>query len=406
MKFYLKLAWRNIWRSKRRSLITAASILFAVFFACAMRSIQLGAYGNMIDNVVGFYLGYIQIHQDGYWEERSLDKSFVFTDNLIGSKEEAEGITFIPRIESFGLVSVGNLTKGAMVVGIEPDRERLLTEVDKKIVEGSYLNHDDKSILLAEGLASYFKVSVGDTLIIISQGYHGINAAAMYPIKGLMKFGSPELNDRLIYLPLKEAKWFYGTGDLITTVAIALDDYDRVDDVKSMLAASLDNEEYEVMDWTEMMPELVQLIEFDSAGGQIMLFILYVIISFGVFGTILMLSKERQHEFGVLLAIGMKRRRLQVVTWLEIMMLGFLGAFSGILLSFPLIFYFHVNPLRFTGKIADAYEKFGMEAIFPFSIEPGLFITQAVTVFVIVSVISIYPMVMISRLKVVKAMRD
>ena len=121
---YLKLAWRNIWRNKRRSFITIASILFAVFFAVMMRSIQLGLYAKMIDNVVGFYTGYLQIHGNGYWEEKTLDNSFEYDEQLLEEIAQTDRVTgVIPRLEGFALSSYGESTKGAMVVGVDAKKE-------------------------------------------------------------------------------------------------------------------------------------------------------------------------------------------------------------------------------------------------------------------------------------------
>ena len=130
----------------------------------------------------------------------------------------------MPRIESFALASSGTFTKGAMVVGIDPEKESRLTRVDSRVSAGQYLSTEDEGALVAEGMAEYLKIGVGDTLILISQGYHGINAAGKFPVRGLVKFGSPELSKQLIYIGLEKAKWFYGTEGLITTMVVDTDD--------------------------------------------------------------------------------------------------------------------------------------------------------------------------------------
>jgi len=114
---YLKLAWRNIWRNKRRSIITIASILFAVFFAVFMRSMQLGLYTKMIGNMVGLYTGYIQIHSNGFWNEQTLDNAFENDEKIVSSVQDIKGVKkLMPRLEGFALSSYRDLTKGALVV--------------------------------------------------------------------------------------------------------------------------------------------------------------------------------------------------------------------------------------------------------------------------------------------------
>lgn len=408
-KMLLKLAWRNIWRNKRRTLITAASILFAVFFASFMQSIQKGAWDHMLSNVVNFYYGYAQVHQNGYWEEQSLDKAFAMNTSLKTLNDVPEIKSMVPRIESFALASHQQTTKGVLVVGVDPEAENNMTQLSTRITEGSYLKPNDKAVLVGKGVAENLKLEVNDTIVLISQGYRGTNAAGKYPIKGLLHFGSPELNKRMVYLPLKEAQWFYGAEDLVTTMALKID---RKEDTPFAVKAAkerLDMEAYEVLDWQEMIPDLVEAKELDTAGNKLVLYILYLIIAFGIFGTILMMTKEREHEFGILLAIGMQRMKLATIVWLEILFISFIGIIAGFLLSVPLVRYFHLNPIDLSVMGEDAvatYEKFGMEAVLPAAFELNIFLTQAITIFLIVTILAIYPLFKIRKLQPVEAMRS
>ncbi|MBX2877336.1 MAG: FtsX-like permease family protein [Saprospiraceae bacterium] len=402
-----KLAWRNIWRNKRRTWITIASILFAVLFGSFMESLQEGAWNNMISNVVNYYMGYGQIHQKGYWEEQVIDKAFALPAdkiNAIESIDEIGGV--VPRLESFGLVSAANITRGALVVGVDPEAEQSMTQLADRVSEGAYLADDEQAVLVAEGLADILKLGVQDTLVIISQGYHGVNAAGKYLIKGLVNFGSPELNKQMVYLPLKTAQEFYGADGLLTSIALKIDDQDDIDVGLAAIGEVLDTTAYEIMKWDALLPDLVQARSLDSAGNYIVYFILYSIIAFGIFGTILMMTKEREYEFGVLIGIGMRRFALSSVVWMEIIMLGMLGAVLGIVASTPVIWYFNQNPLRFSGNYANTLEKFGFEPIFPAAFDLNIFLAQATIVFVITALLAVYPWLKIRRLKPVEAMRD
>lgn len=401
----LRLAWRNIWRNRRRTYITGASILFAVLFASFMESLQRGAWNNMIDSVVSYYFGYVQVHEQGYWVEQSIDKAFPLEDSLLAIAG-GEGVqAVLPRLESFALAAAEESTVGVLVVGIAPETEDRMTDLENRLVAGTYLGEREEAVLLAEGVAERLNLSVGDTLVLISQGFRGVNAAGKYPIRGLVHFGSPELNKQMVYLSLPAAQAFYGAEGRVTSLALMLDDKRYMQPVQAQLRAQLDSSAYEVMDWEEMLPDLVQARELDSAGNVIVYFILYLIIAFGVFGTILMMAKERAYEFGLLVAIGMQRWRLALSVWLEILLLGLLGALAGILASIPLVYYFKINPIRFSGEMASSMEKFGFEPIFPATLELNIFLLQAGYVLAMTALLGLYLVWEIARLAPVQAMR-
>ena len=403
---YLTLAYRNIWRNKRRSLITILSITFAVLLACAMRSMQLGSYDRMIENSVRFYTGYIQIHKHGYWDDKVIDNSFAYDSSLIQTVAGIPGVsTYVPRLESFALASFQSQIKGTQVMGVDPVRENELTRVRDKLVEGSYLSHDDDGALVAQGLVDYLNIGVGDTLILLGQGYHGVNAAGLFPVKGILRFPIPQQNDQLVYLSLSQAQWFYGAEEMVTSIALVIDDVDHTTRIVTDIKSKIGEEEYETMDWKELVPELVQSIELDNLSGKVMLWVLYLVIGFGMFGTYLMMTAERQYEFGVMIAVGMKRFRLQGIVFLEILIMTVIGVLAGILISLPALVYFHHNPIYFADTQAGAIESFGIEAVYAFSLDPVIFTNQAYAIFVMAIILSGYPVWKIQTMKVVESMR-
>jgi ABC-type lipoprotein release transport system permease subunit len=401
----LRLAWRNIWRNRRRTLITAASILFAVLFASFMEALQRGAWDNMISNVVNYYFGYVQVHEAGYWEEQSINKAFPLADSLSAVQEIEEVQTVVPRIESFALAAADNNTVGVLVAGIQPEAENRMTNLRERIVEGKYLEKGESAAIIAAGVGDRLSLSVGDTLVLISQGFRGVNAAGKYPVKGIAEFGSPDLNKQMVYLTLPVAQYFYGAEGRVTSLALQLEAQDDIPPVLASLHERLDTADYEIMDWQEMLPDLVEARKLDTAGNVIVYFILYLIIAFGIFGTILMMSKEREYEFGVLISIGLQRWQLAFSVWLEVMMLGIIGALAGILVSMPIVLYFKWNPIRFSGEMAGSLEKFGFEPVFPATFELPIFLTQAMYVFIVTTVLAVYPILKIRKLRPVEAMR-
>ena len=406
----LKLSWRNIWRNKRRTLVTVASIFFAVLFSIFMNSFQKGAWVRMLDNIVNYYYGYAQIHQKGYWAEKTINDALELNDELLQLPENIDGLTqVIPRLETFALLSSGDHTSGMMIVGTNPGPENKLTQLKSRITEGTYFNNNDKALLIAEGVKDLLKVTLGDTLVILTQGYHGVNAAGKYPIKGIVHFASPDLNKRMVYLPLEETQNLLGAPSMATTLALQLDNRDQLGSVITQLQNKLDTEIYEIMDWQSMLPELVEAQKTDAAGNYIFLLVLYLIISFGIFGTILMMMKEREYEFGVLLSIGMNRRLLALSTWIEIVLMALLGVTLGMLAALPLVQYFKVNPIDFSeyGEgMTETYAKWGFDPIFPTIMDASLFYAQAILVLIITSLLALFAIWKVYKLKPVEAMRD
>ncbi|WP_052599186.1 FtsX-like permease family protein [Aureispira sp. CCB-QB1] len=403
----LKIAWRNIWRNRRRTLITAASIFFAVLFAVTIEAMNRGIFDKMINDSVSFYTGYVQVTHKGYWDERFLDNSFELSPDLVTTIKATSGVNDLaPRLESFALASYKKITKSALVVGIAPQKEAALTGLDKRVVTGTYLTKEDEAVLVGEGLAEKLKLGVGDTIVLISQGYRGVNAAGKYPIKGIVSFGAPDMSATMVYMPLKVAQWFYGAPNLVTTAVLDINDKNAAELALSSLMSTLDTASaYDVLSWQKMMPELMEMKDLKESSNVITVFILYFIVSFGILGVILMMTKERQREFGVLISIGMKRSKLALITWIETIFLGLLGAFVGIAVAYGLMYYLSINPIVVTGDMAETYAKFGIEAKLPASTDVDIFYTQGIIVLCITTVLALYPCLQIWKMKPIDAMR-
>lgn len=400
------MAWRNTLRNKARSSITMASVFLAIFLSLITRSMQIGSYDNMINNVVGAFTGNIQVHKNGYWDEKIIDNVFSYNDSLVNYIESVDNVSAVaPRVETFALASYGNKTKGIMVNGVDPDAEDRFSKLKDKLIKGNYLDKDHDGILLGASLASNLKLSVGDSIVILGQGYHGSSAAGLYPVRGIVKFPSPDLDKRLMYMPIKYAQEYCSLDNQLTSLVIKLTDDKKNYKVKEQIIGKFDKEGIEVMDWRELAPELAQQIEADNGQGIIMLAILYLIVAFGIFGTLIMMINERVREFGVMLAIGMKHYKIAALVFFETLIIGFVGVVLGTLFSLPIIAYFHNNPYRYTGEMAMIMEQYGMEPIMPFAFEPGYFVSQAITVFIIIVLMLIIPVISIARLKTIKALR-
>jgi ABC-type lipoprotein release transport system permease subunit len=402
---YLKLAWRNLWRNKRRTLITVSSIFFGVLLSAYVTSMQEGSYSKMIEIVVKFYSGYMQIHHEDYWGNKSINNSFEYDQALVEQVMSEKDVDFvIPRLESFGLASSEELTKGAIVFGIDPDKETQLTGISEKITKGIYLNNNDDGVIIGDGLANYLQLQLNDTLVLISQGYHGVSAAGKFPVRGIMKHVSPELNKTIIYMALSRCQEFFSAENHLTSLVVNVKNNDAMRRTLRHLKNSIQSP-YSVMSWEEMQPEIVQQIESDRAGGIIMKAVLYMVIAFGILGTIMMMIAERKREFGVMISVGMQKGKLALILFYETIFIGLLGIISGIIVALPITALQKANPIPLSGQAAQMMENFGFEPYMFFSTAPEVFWHQAVSVFVITLIIAAYPIIAAWRIREIKALR-
>lgn len=401
----LKLAWRNLWRNKRRTLITSASIFFGVVLSAIMSSMQEGSYAQYIKTIVNFYSGYIQVHQKGYWDDQVINNSLVYS--AIGTKlKDVKEITmFTPRLENFALAASEDITKGVMVIGIAPQNEDRITGLSGKIINGKYLNDGDQGVVLGSALAKFLNLGINDTLVLLSQGYHGVSAAGKYPVRGIIKQPSPDLDRIVVYMDVTNCQDLFSAPDRLTSIVIMVKNSDDVASAKKELVSKL-GPEYEVMDWKEINSVLMKQIDSDRQSGIIMKGVLYLIIAFGIFGTVMMMTAERRKEFGVLIAVGMQKNRLSYVLVLETILLGLVGVITGIVASIPITWYFTLHPIPFSGQAAETMMQMGFQPIMSFSMMPSVFYNQAITIFIFTIIIGLYPVLNIHRLRISKALHS
>ena len=386
-------------------MISMAAVFFAVVLSILLTSITDGSFDHLINNLVGYYTGYVQIHKNGYWEEQILDNSFrtsAALEDSIRQEKNISGLT--PRLESFALASSGDLTKGVMVVGIDPQKENEATSLQDKMSKGEYLGKSGNNVLLGEGLANRLKLNLNDTLVLIGQGYHGSTAVGKYRISGILRFGAPELNDRILFMTLPTAQELFGADQMITSYVLILDNTQKLAETTDQLRKNLTTD-YEVMSWEDIMPDIKQHMVSDMANTKIFQAILYVLVAMGIFGTMLMMMVERTFELGMLMAIGMKKRKMILLLVSESVLTMMGGCLTGILISIPLVYYLKIHPIRFKGELGQTWERFGFEAVLPTSTDAGNFIWQGLLVLSIGLTLSIYPVWKVLKLDPVSSLK-
>lgn len=472
MRDEFKIAWRNLWRNRRRTVITSSSVFFAVFFAVIMRSYQLGSYDHMINNFIESFTGYIQVQNEKFLDNPLIDNSFGYNESLVAAISEIDDVVSVtPHLESFTLASTGSQTKGVAVIAIDPVKEKNFSDPERKLVKyrftdkavrqmedagtlpddvlkevkknqgrsyssverivlelglsddekesclpeilqsshesNGYLTNDDEGILVSDRLASYLKISIGDSVILMGQGYHGVSATGIFPVRGIIKMPSPEIDNKLIIMTIPAAQKLFGAEGRITSLVVNLTNKSNrtIKTAQTSINALLPDKRTTARTWYELNPILYQQIQGDSQSGIAMLVILYFIIFFGIFGTVLMMVAERKREFGVLVAIGMQKTKLKMIVAMEMMMLGAIGLAGGLLASVPLILYFYYYPIVLKGEMANLMEEYGWDAVMPTAWFGPYFYWQVVVVALMVVLATIYPLRKIGKLKVMEALK-
>lgn len=405
--FYLKFAWRNIWRNKRRTVITVTAITFATMITVIMRGMQLGSYDYFIRTMAGDYSGYIQIQREGYKDDPSLRKTFIYSDEIKNTIESIPDITgYAPRLYADVLISSGENSYGGIIYGIDPEIELNFSNFHRKIKQGRFLNKDSSyEVLLGDKLFENLKIKLGDEIIILGQGFDGALWDMKFKVVGVVKLGYTELDNAVIFMNLKDAQEFLSAENRVSVIAILVSELEKIEKIKQKLSEELNSKNLVALSWEDVMVELKQSIDFDNASGVLFLAFLIIIVAFGILNTISMSVVERFNEFGVSLAIGFKNQKLVFIVFLEILLIALIGILLGSLLGGIFNYYLMKNPIVLKGEFASVYEEFGFEAKVVSSLKPRIFINTGLSILIVSVISSIIPLYRVYKLEPLKGIR-
>ena len=421
MNTYLTLAWRNCWRNRRRTWITISAIAFAVLLSILMQSFNRGSHDLLVENMARYSTGYLQIRDVRFEDEPSPDNAFEvgvsFEEQVMAMHPDVRLV--IPRMQAFMLAADEDGTRGALVLGVDPEREQVLNGLMDQLVEGRFFDEGNEGgtgdggagigspeAVVSAGLAERMELALGDTIALIGQGRFGMSASGLFVVSGLVKLPVVEMDRQTIFLSLPEAQYLLSAEEHVTAILLLPRQKRDTDEIAQAVSRELEGTTLTVATWEELMPDLLEFIKFDMAGSYVLSVILYVVIGFGFFGTVLTLTLERRREFGVLLSVGLKRRLLSLIIFLETLLVSISGVVIGWILTAGVLFYFVQNPIRLTGDLAQSIMDYGWEPILPVSLDPQMFVSQGVIVFFLAVSISLYPMVSIARLNIMEASRS
>ncbi len=404
---FLSMAWRNVWRHRRRSALTIATISLGLAFNIFMRGIGDGFHEQMVDNSVRAHIGHVEIHRAGYHDDPGITKTI---PNVAGVREalgELPGVRgYSLRVLGDGLASTAANSAGVSIVGIDPQQEGTVTTIYRAVIKGEYLRSGvDRPVLIGDRLSGVLQAGLGDSLVLLAQAADGSMGAEKYRISGIFRSGSPELDRGMVYLLRHDAQELFALDGRITEAALLLDSSRRVPEVTQRLAAQLGGADLEVLPWYVVEPYIQQFIDLDDAFFYVIVLILFIVISAGILNTILMSVFERVREFGVMMSLGMKPRQVVWLVVQEAALLGLVSMAIGGLIGSALTLYYAAEGMNFA-KWAEGAAALGMTTAIAYpKLTAANLVLSNISVLAVVMLVSLYPAARAARLRPVEAVR-
>jgi len=402
-----RLAWRTIWRQTRRTWLTALAMVFSNILLVFMISLQLGSYDMMINNSLAMFSGQLQVQHRGYQEDQKMRQAI---DGIAGLaarvRERFPGVAVAARASAYVLVSSKERSFAAQLVGVEHDDEPAVSSLPGLLTSGRYLDDPHAAeVVIGQVMARNLKVGVGDELTFLGSGYDGSFAAGVVTVKGIFSSGSQDLDRSMAEVPLAYFQDTFTMGDRGHVIALSAPDLAEVPAVAAPLEAMLaSRKDLVVLDWEALMPGLKQAIQADMTSAWFMYGVLIMLVAFSVMNTQLMSVLERTREFGVIMALGIKPRRLAMLVFLETFMMAAIGLVIGIALGSLLSGYYAHAGFSYPG-MEEMAAKFNMSPVMYPLLGPVSVLLGPSVVFVFCLLATIYPAFKLYRLRPVQAMR-
>ncbi len=400
----LKMAFRNIFRHKRRTVLTGLSMLVGFVLAVIFIGWADGMYNNIIRTFTSNRLGHIQIHQKDYLDRPSLYKTIDDISQISETLDQIEKVrSWAPRIFSAGLASVGDKSAGVQIIGIDPEKETKTTHFDRKIIEGRTFSKDPShEAIIGKGLAEILEARVNDEIVIISQGADGSIANDLYDIVGISSSGD-DMSDRMsFYLHLKDAQELLVLDGRVHEIAVTVDSLNHVSEVNKLIKEKIGNPDLAVEPWQVFAKSFYQAMQADKQGMWIMLVIIVFIVAVGVLNTVLMSVLERRREYGVLKAVGTKPRQIIKLVLLEVTILAAICIILGVGLGFGATSFLSTHGIDY----GEGFTYGGMKFDTMYAeVNTRSFIIPAVTVLICAVLVSLYPSIKAAQTEPAKTMR-
>ena len=407
MTLSLRLAWRNLWRNKRRTWLTTLAMIFSNVLLVFMISLQFGSYDMMINNTLQAFSGHIQVQHEGYNDNPKLRKSIPSIVPLaVELRSTLAGARIAARGAAFALVSSEQRSLGIQIIGVEPEYEPAVSTLPGLVREGRFLQDSFAAeIVIGAVLARNLKVSVGDELTLLGSGRDGSFAAGVVIITGIFDSGSSAMDRNLAEVPLRYFQETFSMRDHGNSIVVAVDDLANVPLTLTEIKHEIEGDNNLIaLDWSQLQPGLKQAIQADMSSAWFMYGILIILVAFSVLNTQLMSVLERTREFGVITALGIKPRNLAALVMLETALMALLGLVIGVTIGWAVASYLNTTGFHYPG-MEDMAEKFNLpDRVYP-SVTFFSMILGPGVVFLFSMLAAVYPSLRLFRLQPVEAMR-
>ena len=359
-----RLAWRNLWRHRRRTWLTASAIAFVTMLLVFLEALQFGAYDMMIDTNLRVFTGQMQVQREGYHAKPQM-RTTVPQAQALAARLRAAGLDGVAvRAQGFALASSESRSYGVPVIGVEPEFEPRASTLSRLVKQGRYLSGDAaQEAVLGATLARNLKLAVGDELTLLGSGKDGSIAATIVPVVGIFDSGNPELDRHLVQLPLKIFQEIFSMGDDAHAIVVSGPDLETIPQTMAAVRSQLaPGSGLVVLDWEQLLPGVKQLIQADMVQNWVTYLALILIVTLSIMNTFLMTVLERTREFGIMLALGAGPARIGGLVVLESALLTLLGLALGIALGGGISVYFYFEGFTFPG-MREIYAQFGLPGL-------------------------------------------
>jgi ABC-type lipoprotein release transport system permease subunit len=326
-----RLAWRGLQRNPRRTGVVIVAVAVGIGGCLLTIAINLGMAVQMVDTAISTELGHVQIHAAGF--EAAPELARILPDN---GEREARAVQQLAGVEAFsrrvrgqGLVSSPRASVGVRVLAVEPDRESRVSRLEQSLVEGEWLGSKRGRVVIGVDLARSLRVGLGSKIVLSVQDLAGDLTGRPYRVGGLFRTASREANHRTVLLPLDEAQSLFGIGDGISEIVLLADRRGSVESLRAELAHAL-GPRAEVRSWEELRPLLVYMVELFDQTAWVIYAGVFIAMAFGIANVLLMSVYERTREIGVMMAMGMKPRRVVLTVVAESLVVTLVGLALGL----------------------------------------------------------------------------
>jgi len=388
----LRMAWRNVWRHSRRTVIvliaTALGLAFLLFFDGLFGGSKQAVFGN----AVKLQGGNVLIHAPGYREKaRRMPLLPLPNDEAVlqGVLAQSHVVNASRRIKTSGMVSSREGTLPVTMIGIEPGREASTGLLAENVTQGRYLAADDEDVLLiGQALADRLEVGVGDRITLVGRATHEQMRRRTVTVVGIYDLGLPEVEKGTVYVSLAEAQTLFDLRDQVTEVVVSLERVGQEQPVVASLRSALPG--YEVDSWYTLNPEMMQALVVNEQVMSIFGLVVLLIAAVGILNILLMAVFERTREIGILAALGLKQRQILALFLQEGVLMGLLGALAGSVLGGAVVWYLSRVGLKWAAsEYSELTALMGDRIYFRMGIDQLL--GRALTVAVIAALASLYP---------------